>query len=164
MAHKHKYSRRSIGYLNKCEPVLRVFAERLLDRTPFDISILSSTVRTEAQQLEYVTCGKSKTMKSMHLPGCNGKVRAIDAMPYIPGMSTQDVFSRLELFEEMHECAWHVAHDMNLNIRSGITWSNLNSDEQFHSQLQNYRKRKYDAGGRPFFDGPHFELYAREYP
>lgn len=157
VVNKHTYSFKSLARLNKCEPVLKVFALELLNRTPFDLTVLNSTIRTVEKQREFVRKRVSRTMKSKHLVNDNNLSEAVDIIPYIKGINVYKMVGSLELFEEMHEIAQTVCQDLDLDIRSGVCWTNINTVVPFDDLLWGYRSRKYMENKKPFFDGPHFE-------
>ena len=110
-------------------------------------------------------------MKSMHLPRLESKKSgAIDLGIYIPGVNVWKMNSVYHLYENLHAAAQKAAREIDLNIRSGVCWDNLNTDKDFYNMLYSYRMRKHQESidknriCSPFFDGPHFELLRSEYP
>lgn len=158
MAVYHKYSNSSMSRLNKCERDIKLFAIELLVHSKTDLSILKSTLRTIEEQRQFVDSGVSQTMDSKHLPNERGLSEAVDIGIYIPGVNIWKHPSITHMYEELHATAQDVARGLNINIRSGVCWSNLNTSRDFNDLLRDYRERKYRQGKRPFFDGPHFEL------
>lgn len=163
MSGGRSYSSRSRRNLRGCEPVIGEFARRLLIVSPTDLSILSSTLRSVEQQREFVRKGVSRTMKSKHLPNERGLSEAVDIGIYIPGVNVWKIQGVYDMYEDLHEAAQSVARDMDLDIRSGICWQNLNTDKSFDDLLWEYRSGKRRQSKRPFFDGPHFEIIGKNY-
>ena len=158
MAKHHKFSRSSKGILKNCEPVLTDFASRTLFYSPEDLSILKSSVRTAQEQREFIDLGVSFSEDSSHLPNENGLSEALDIGIYIKGVNVWKLQSIFHKYELVHDAAQKAAREMQLEIRSGVCWNNLNSTIDFNDLLWQYRKRKYAKNEIPFFDGPHFEL------
>lgn len=166
MAAHHSYSSRSYGILRKCESVLTDFSERTLYYNETDLSVSKHSVRSLRMQQHFVDIGVSKTMNSAHLPNENGKSRAVDLNIYIPGINPWMLANGKlqDMYIDLHIAAQKAARELDLNIRSGICWHNLNTNQPVQKLLKDYRQRKMNQNRRPFFDGPHFELYKREYP
>lgn len=88
-----KFSNKSLNLLKQCHPdIQKVFTEAI---KYIDFTVLDSTIRTVAQQKQYVKEGKSKTMNSMHLkrmvPEYNAEYSfAIDVIPYFSSIPHTD--------------------------------------------------------------------------
>jgi peptidoglycan LD-endopeptidase CwlK len=81
-----KLSTRSRGRLIGVHPDLVRVVERAITVTAVDFSVVEG-VRTLAAQRRYFQLGKSKTMRSRHLPSSNacGMSCAVDLAPWIDG-------------------------------------------------------------------------------
>lgn len=166
-----KLSRNSLNNLKLCEPVLTEFTKRTLFYSPHDLSVLKSSSRTLVEQQNFVNLGVSKTLRSMHLPRkLSGLSGAVDLGIYIKGVNVWKHPAVYDYYEQVHAAGQLAAREMNLNIRSGTCWENLNQSKDYYDLLWEYRERKRHqsmVSGRnysPFFDGPHFELLKSEYP
>jgi peptidoglycan L-alanyl-D-glutamate endopeptidase CwlK len=140
-----KYSTRSEGFLEAADPRLaRLF--RAVVRY-FDNSILNS-IRTIEEQIENVRTGLSKTMDSKHLPGPDGKARAVDSAPYPQrwGDNTPSKMTQWEVDQVYYGgFVMGFAAAMGIPLRYGGDW---NSDR---AQI-----------GTGFRDLDHFELLDKE--
>lgn len=101
------------------------------ENMPFDITILQSTVRTEAEQRANIEKGVSWTMKSKHLTG-----EAVDMAPCPVD------WNDLERFETMAKVVLAASKELGIPIRWGGTWKNT---------TEGWKDNKK-------YDGPHFEL------
>ena len=111
----YSFSVKSLNLLNnpKLNPSLRTLFMEAIKDAPLDFTIIE-TVRTKEKQLEYVTKGASKTMRSRHIPETNssGFCEAVDAAPYPIDWNDKERFKKL---------AAHILKKANqLNIP--ITW------------------------------------------
>jgi len=75
-----KFSNASLNLLSQCHPDLQAVMKEAIKT--IDFSILSSTIRTVAEQEQFVADGKSKTMNSKHLKRPDGYSYAVDIWKY----------------------------------------------------------------------------------
>ena len=61
------WGRRSKRLLAQVHPDLQRWCDALLARSPYDVTVRPSTIRTIAEQRRYVARGTSRTMRSKHL-------------------------------------------------------------------------------------------------
>ena len=73
-------SQKSLTKLDGAHPDLARVIKRAAVLSSIDFTVLE-VLRTVARQKELVAKGASKTMKSRHLPGADGKSRAVDIAP-----------------------------------------------------------------------------------
>ena len=83
-------------------------------------------------------------------------------MPYINGKLRWE-------WEPIYKIAIAVrqaAKEQQVPIRWGGAWDQLltESDEAPEDMLADYGARRRRAGKKPFYDGPHYELPASDYP
>jgi len=109
--------------------ILRAAAISDIDFTVLEV------VRTLARQKELVAKGASKTMKSRHLPGADGKSRAVDIAPLDGGQ----VSWAWPLYHKLAPIIKQAAKDVGVPIEWGGDW-------------------------RSFKDGPHWQLPWAQYP
>lgn len=131
------WSKRSLDNLKGIHPHLRRVADRALQGSPIDFTVIEG-LRTVQRQRELVTQGFSKTMNSRHITG-----HAIDIWPVDPLtgklVSGRDDKRLWELFAPLAEAMKAAAKAEEVPIVWGGDW-------------------------RSFRDGPHFELDRRKYP
>ena len=82
-------SARSLERLEDAHPDLRKVIIHAASISTVDFTVLE-VLRTVERQRELVAKGASKTMKSRHLPGADGKSRAVDIAPMIGGQVSWD--------------------------------------------------------------------------
>lgn len=135
-----KFGKRSKKKRETLHPKLQKIVDEAIKHV--DFSILEG-VRTVERQKELVATGKSKTMKSKHLPIKSGiykgKSRAMDAMKY---PIDWDNWQRNYLFAGY---ILGVANSLGIKLRLGADW-----DGDFTTKDQS------------FHDLPHFELDPSE--
>ena len=127
-----RFSQRSKDRLDTCHPDLRKVFNEVIKHV--DCTILEG-VRTLDRQKELVRTGKSKTLKSKHLPGSDGLSRAVDVAPYPIDWNNKERFYIFAGFVK------GIAAEMGIKIRMGADW-----DGDFTTRDQT------------FHDLPHFEL------
>lgn len=139
-----KFSNSSKEKLDTATEALQMLFEKVIEK--YDCIILQG-VRSEEEQAENVNNGKSKTLKSKHLPNKDGKAEAIDSSPYpIPDKWGKISYGlipieyREEIKQQIKELAkfYHyggyvqgVADTMNIPIKWGGDWDN---DKDFNDQ------------------------------
>lgn len=120
--------------LTGAHPDLAKVIERAAALSSIDFTVLE-VVRTLARQKELVAKGASKTMKSRHLPGADGKSRAVDIAPLDGGQ----VSWAWPMYHKLAPVIKQAAKELGIPIEWGGDW-------------------------RTFKDGPHWQLPWREYP
>ncbi|MBK9496700.1 MAG: M15 family metallopeptidase [Xanthomonadales bacterium] len=120
--------------LTGAHPDLAKVIERAAALSSIDFTVLEVT-RTLARQKELVAKGASKTMKSRHLPGVDGKSRAVDIAPLDGGQ----VSWAWPLYHKLAVVIKQAAKEVGVPIEWGGDW-------------------------RSFKDGPHWQLPWAQYP
>ena len=84
----YSFSQKSLDKLNnpKLHPKLRQLFLEAIKTSPIDFTIVE-TIRTKELQIKYVKEGKSKTLKSRHIPDTNKSKlgEAVDIAPIVNG-------------------------------------------------------------------------------
>lgn len=127
-------SQRSLERLQGAHPDLAKVIMRAAAISSVDFTVLE-VLRTVARQKELVAKGASKTMNSRHLPGKDGKSRAVDIAPMINGKVSWD----WPLYHKLAPIIKQAAKDVGVPIEWGGDW-------------------------RTFKDGPHWQLPHRTHP
>lgn len=127
-------SGKSLLKLRAAHPDLEKVIKRAAALSDIDFTVLE-VARTLARQKELVAKGASKTMKSRHLPGADGKSRAVDIAPLDGGQ----VSWAWPLYHKLAPIIKQAAKDVGVPIEWGGDW-------------------------RSFKDGPHWQLPWNEYP
>jgi peptidoglycan LD-endopeptidase CwlK len=127
-------SEKSLIKLDGAHPDLRKVIVRAAQISNIDFTVLEVT-RTLARQKELVAKGASKTMKSRHLPGPDGKSRAVDIAPLDGGQ----VSWAWPVYHKLAPIIKQAAKDVGVSIEWGGDW-------------------------RTFKDGPHWQLPWSKYP
>lgn len=109
--------------------IIRAAALSSIDFTVLEV------LRTPARQRELVAKGASKTMKSRHLPGADGKSRAVDIAP----MDGGQISWAWPLYNKLAPIIKQAAQEVGVPIEWGGDW-------------------------RTFKDGPHWQLPWKDYP
>ena len=126
----YSFSVRSWNKLNMPEvhPDIKKLMIEAIKDTPIDFTIIE-TVRTLKKQKEYYAKGKSKTLKSRHIPSSNksGMCEAVDAVPYPVN------WDNIKRFVILADHIKSKAKELNIPITWGGDFKN-------------------------FFDAPHYEL------
>lgn len=132
-----KLSERSLANLENVHPDLVIVTKRAIEISKYDFGINGSTFRTAEDQAELVSAGKSKTMKSRHVPDNNECCLscAVDINVYVGGRITWDI----KYFRKVAQAFVTAAVEHGVQIELGCLWES-------------------------FVDGPHIELSWRLYP
>lgn len=146
-----KFGKKSKEKMKGVHPDLIKVLELAITYTKQDFSIIEG-VRTKQQQAAYVQTGKSRTMNSKHLVQSDGYSHAVDVVPY-------PISWELEKFYPIADAIAKAAKELNVTVRWGGAWSNLNSSKFSAKQLlDNYVKARKKIGNKVFIDAPHFEI------
>jgi peptidoglycan L-alanyl-D-glutamate endopeptidase CwlK len=127
-------SQKSLTKLDGAHPDLVRVIKRAAALSSIDFTVLE-VLRTPARQKELVRTGASKTMNSRHLPGADGKSRAIDIAPLDGGQ----VSWAWPVYHKLAPIIKQAAKDEGVPIEWGGDW-------------------------RTFKDGPHWQLPWSAYP
>ena len=127
-------SQKSLTKLDGAHPDLARVIKRAAALSSIDFTVLE-VLRTVARQKELVAKGASKTMKSRHLPGADGKSRAVDIAPLDGGQ----VSWAWPVYHKLAPIIKQAAKDEGVPIEWGGDW-------------------------RTFKDGPHWQLPWKQYP
>lgn len=127
-------SQKSLTKLDVAHPDLARVIKRAAALSSIDFTVLE-VLRTVARQKELVAKGASKTMKSRHLPGADGKSRAVDIAPLDGGQ----VSWAWPVYHKLAPIIKQAAKDEGVAIEWGGDW-------------------------KSFRDGPHWQLPWKDYP
>jgi peptidoglycan L-alanyl-D-glutamate endopeptidase CwlK len=127
-------SQKSLTKLDGAHPDLVRVIKRAAALSSIDFTVLE-VLRTPARQKELVRTGASKTMNSRHLPGADGKSRAVDIAPLDGGQ----VSWAWPTYFKLAPIIKQAAKDEGVPIEWGGDW-------------------------RTFKDGPHWQLPWSAYP
>jgi peptidoglycan L-alanyl-D-glutamate endopeptidase CwlK len=127
-------SEKSLIKLTGAHPDLQKVIKRAAALSSIDFTVLE-VLRTVARQKELVAKGASKTMNSRHLPGADGKSRAVDIAPLDGGQ----VSWAWPLYFKLAPIIKQAAKDVGVPIEWGGDWVS-------------------------FRDGPHWQLPWKTYP
>jgi len=127
-------SQKSLTKLEGAHPDLVRVVKRAAALSSIDFTVLE-VLRTVARQKELVASGASKTMKSRHLPGANGKSHAVDIAPLEGGQ----VSWAWPLYFKLAPIIKQAAKEVGVPIEWGGDW-------------------------KSFRDGPHWQLSWKDYP
>jgi len=127
-------SQKSLTKLDGAHPDLARVIKRAAALSSIDFTVLE-VLRTVARQKELVAKGASKTMKSRHLPGADGKSRAVDIAPLDGGQ----VSWAWPVYHKLAPIIKQAAKDECVAIEWGGDW-------------------------KSFRDGPHWQLPWKDYP
>jgi len=127
-------SQKSLTKLDGAHPDLVKVIVRAAALSDIDFTVLE-VLRTHARQKQLVATGASKTMRSRHLPGANGKSHAVDIAPLDGGQ----VSWSWPLYHRLAPIIKQAALEVGIPIEWGGDW-------------------------RTFKDGPHWQLPWGAYP
>ena len=127
-------SQKSLTKLEGAHPDLVRVVKRAAALSSIDFTVLE-VLRTPARQKELVAKGASKTLRSRHLPGADGKSRAVDIAPLDGGQ----VSWAWPVYHKLAPIIKQAAKDEGVPIEWGGDW-------------------------RTFKDGPHWQLPWKDYP
>ena len=127
-------SQKSLTKLEGAHPDLVRVVKRAAALSSIDFTVLE-VLRTPARQKELVAKGASKTLRSRHLPGADGKSRAVDIAP----LDGAQVSWAWPVYHKLAPIIKQAAKDEGVPIEWGGDW-------------------------RTFKDGPHWQLPWRDYP
>jgi peptidoglycan L-alanyl-D-glutamate endopeptidase CwlK len=144
-------SQRSRRELEGVDPHLKVVVFRAITLTAVDFLVFEG-LRTPERQVEYVAKGVSRTLTSRHLTG-----EAVDLVPIVGGQPRWEMGACFKIADAMRSAA--IAE--GVDVRWGGCWDMLLNESvtrDCEEMAFGYVRRKLELDGRPFLDGPHFEL------
>ncbi|MEL6233520.1 MAG: M15 family metallopeptidase [Pseudomonadota bacterium] len=149
-------SKRSQDRLSGVHPDLVGVVRQALALTQHDFGVTEGLRSMERQQ-DLVARGLSRTLRSRHLTG-----HAVDLVGYHRGRVTWDWPAYYMIADAMIRAA----QALDIALRWGGAWhvADLRGTEMDAETLSaDYIRHKQARGGRPFLDGPHFELSRAAY-
>ena len=149
-----QFGTRSRANLSGVHPDLITLAESALAGGKIDFSITEG-LRSKERQDKLVAEGKSQTVKSRHITG-----HAIDAGALVDGKLTWDMPAYVQIAN-----AFRLASiKTGIPFEWGCAWSlDLTKFESAEAAKRAYADECARLGGKPFFDGPHFQLPRKQY-
>lgn len=130
----YTFSARSHAKILNLEPDLYRVVRRAMDLQVMDFTVLCS-LRTPEEQIAHVREGRSRTLKSRHLPNAEGLAEAVDLAPFPVDWNNTMAFHRLA------GVMFAAASLEGVALRWGGDWD-----------------RDGDTRDQSFIDLPHFEL------
>lgn len=120
--------------------------------------VVTEGLRSLLRQEQLVKAGASRTMQSRHLTG-----HAVDLAATVNG----DVRWELNLYYRVALAMRRAAVETRTPVEWGGCWVSLlslaDSEDAMAQAVAKYTARAKASGGRPFIDGPHFQLAADVY-
>lgn len=121
--------------------------------------VVTEGLRSLLRQEQLVKAGASRTMQSRHLTG-----HAVDLAATVAG----DVRWELNLYYRVALAMRRAAVETRTPVVWGGCWMSLlgvaDTADAMAQAVAKYTARVTAANGRPFIDGPHFQLAADVYP
>lgn len=148
--------------LQGANPALIAIVNKAVEYCPIQFHV-GEGLRTVEQQRAMVAKGVSQTMNSRHIGGF-----AVDLWAYPMGVLSWD----LKQYEPIAEAMRHAALDLQTPLQWGCAWERYlaDYDSACDARLDYVQECRdlFEAGKRskptPFFDAPHFQLPAKEFP
>jgi len=139
------FSGASFAHLGRVHPDLAKVARRAIEITPYDFGVVEG-LRTAARQKELFAAEKTTTLKSLHLPQCDGFSHAYDIAVYANGTNVYKLrqtglITEKEMvgyFRKVIQAHFTAAIELGVKIEAGGLW-------------------------RTFVDSPHFQLNQKYY-
>lgn len=150
-----RLSQRSLDRLDGVHPDLVRVVKRAIGLTEVDFAILEGK-RSRDRQHKLFRSGASQTMNSRHLTG-----HAVDLGAWIDGAVRWDWPPYFKIGEAMRIAAVYE----KVPLVWGAAWGRRLTDfKSAELASDTYVDERRAAGGRPFLDGPHYELPWDAYP
>lgn len=151
-----KLSKQSLKRLKGVKDPLVDVVKRAIEITDVDFGV-SEGLRTTDRQRELVNKGASKTLNSRHITG-----HAVDLVAYVGPEVRYD----WPLYYKIAEAMQTAAKEIGVNITWGGAWNQSLTDSKLKPEdmLNTYVAVRLSENGKPFLDGPHFELSRKDYP
>lgn len=116
----HRFSKSSLQRMEKLDPELRKVVKLALKYSKYDFGVAES-LRTLERQKELVATGKSKTLKSRHLPNHEGKSEAVDLAVYVDGKLTYEK----KYLRKVAGAMFKAAFELGVPIEWGGHWESF---------------------------------------
>lgn len=151
----YAFSRRSKDRLEGVHPSLVSVCELAIARSSVDFGITCG-LRSVAQQEENVRLGRSKTMKSRHLPQDDGYSHAVDVVVWHGGEPCWE----LNLYDDVADAFLSAGVEEGVTLTWGAAWHKPLTEHggTCESLMLEYIDLRRSQSRRPFLDGPHFQL------
>ena len=168
-----RFSQRSLDRARNVDSLLIAIAVIALSKSRVDFGITEEQSRTLAEQAEKVRRGVSKTMNSKHMiPAGKAVSTALDLVPFVDGRFqwgdaqwsiTLEKGGKIEPFYEIAAAMREAAICAGQVVVWGGVWDRYLNDlpagaAAMKTAVEDYKKRRHDAGASAFLDGPHFEI------
>ena len=134
-----RWSQRSLNNLAGVHPDLRRVMDRALQETPNDF-VVTSGVRTLAEQRRLVAAGASRTMDSAHLTGY-----AVDVAYYLDG----EITWAWPIYDANAEVIMRIAEEEGVPIQWGGDWRTLRDGPHFELHRDHYDWSAPHTSARP---------------
>ena len=147
----YKLSKRSLARMDGVDERMVRVVKTAISLTSVDFGVIQG-LRTIQEQRELVAKGASQTMKSKHIDGL-----AVDLMAYVGSRGSWE----LSLYDNIADAMKLAAIEEGVAIRWGAAWHIPDIrewDGTMQDAMDGYIDLRRSQGGRPFIDGPHFEL------
>lgn len=157
MSEKGKFAlgKRSLERLEGVHPDLVAVVKKAIEISPVDFTVVEG-LRTLEREKELYAQGKTQTLKSKHLKQEDGYGHAVDLAPIVDG---QIPWNDFEEFETLAAVMAEAANELETPLVWGACWSDIAGKDP-KAERAAYIERKKKAGGKPFTDGPHYQLGA----
>lgn len=113
----HRFSKSSLKRMEGLDPEMRAVVKLALKYSKYDFGV-SESLRTLERQKELVATGKSKTLKSRHLPNAEGKSEAVDLAVYVGGKLTYEK----KYLRKVSGAMFRAAFELGVPIEWGGHW------------------------------------------
>lgn len=135
------FSKRSLDNLKDVHPYLvGIVVNALRNTTTIEFTVIEG-VRTIERQQELLKKGTTETLNSKHCIQSTGFGHAVDLLPYLPGVPSDEIWNKKDAFKSVSDAMFKSEEMLYLKIRWGGDWNqNGHSDDE------------------SFYDGPHFEI------
>lgn len=155
-------SKESLEKLQSVHPDLVCVVKRAIEVTKQDFVVYEG-LRTLERQKRLVASGASRTLNSKHIKQSDGYGHAVDLLPWsdFDGNGKSEISWHWEHFYPIAEAMRQAAKELDIKVRWGGNWSELNVYDKTAKQLvADYVAVRRRMGRQAFIDGPHFELIS----
>ena len=152
-----KFSRTSLGKLERVHPDLVRIAHFALSVSPVDFGITCGH-RTAEEQERLMAAGKSKTRRSKHL---RDPAEAVDVVAWKDGRINWGEGEDFDLYCQIADAFGQAANDAcdrPVEIRWGGAWASVGMDRTARECRDGYLKWAAENNRKPFTDAVHFEM------
>ena len=148
-----KWGLRSLQNLSGIHPDLRKVADRALQLTTQDMTVIEG-IRSVERQRQLLAQGHTRTMNSRHITG-----HAIDVVPWPVDWDDWDKFDSLAT------AFAQASRELEIPITWGAAWhKNLDQFTTGKEAREDYTKTRRKQKRPVFLDGVHYELCRKAYP